>query len=133
MNPRYASRRGITMSLVLLLAGTMLALIPAGAVAVPDAGTTVIDDFEDGDTSDWGFFGGNAAGGGGGPASDRPYEGSFYFSTGWGGEGTNSGFYGGAFKKFPSDAQVTPPLDAWFNVWVYNQSDATVESWSCFP
>ena len=130
MNPRYAGRRGITGALALLLAATMLALIPAGAAAVPDAGPTVIDDFEDGDTSDWGFFGGNNAGGGGGPLSDRPYEGSFYFSTGWGGQGTASGFYGGAFKNLPNDAQVTPPLDPWFNVWVYNQSDATVDGYT---
>ena len=31
-------------------------------LAVPDAPGVVIDDFEDGDASDWSFFGGNAAG-----------------------------------------------------------------------
>ncbi len=45
--------------------------------AVPPAVGTVIDDFEDGDSSDWGFFGGNNAGGGGGVLADRPYEGAF--------------------------------------------------------
>ena len=51
----------------LALAGLMLAvfLVPLTLAATPDA---VIDDFEDGDASDWGFFGGNAAGGGGGSA-----------------------------------------------------------------
>ncbi len=100
------------------------------AAAVPDAVGVVIDDFEDGDSSDWGFFGGNNAGGGGGVLSDRPYEGTYYFSTGWGGEGSASVFYGGAFKNFDNAAQVTPPADPWFNVWVLNQSDATVDSYT---
>ena len=109
-----------------LVAGTMIATQTTSS-AVPNAAPTVIDDFEDGTASDWGFFGGNLAGGGGGIAGDRPYEGSFYLSTGWGGEGTASGFYGGAFKNFDEAAQVTPPADdPWFNVWVLNQSDATV-------
>ncbi|MEZ4594228.1 MAG: hypothetical protein R3D55_24265 [Chloroflexota bacterium] len=67
---------------------------------------------------DWVFFGGNNAGGGGGALSDRPQEGSFYFSTGWGGEGTASGFYGGTFKNFDNLAQVTLPADPVFNIWV---------------
>ena len=101
----------------------------SSTLAVPISGGVVIDDFEDGDTSDWGFFGGNLAGGGGGPFSDRPYEGSFYLSTGWGGAGSTSVFYGGAFKNFDNADQVTPPADPWFNVWVLNQSDATVDSY----
>ena len=100
------------------------------AAAVPDAVGVVIDDFEDGDSSDWGFFSGNLAGGGGGVLDDRPYEGSFYLSTGWGGQGSASGFYGGAFKNFEDATQVTPPNDPWFNVWVLNQSDATVDSYT---
>ncbi|MBE2223511.1 MAG: family 16 glycosylhydrolase, partial [Anaerolineae bacterium] len=89
----------------------------------------VIDDFEDGDSSDWGFFGGNAAGGGGGVLSDRPYEGTYYFSTGWGGNGTASSFYGGAYKNLDNAAQVALPADPWFNVWVLNQSNATVDEY----
>lgn len=112
--------------LTLWLAPTRQAKVALAAV-VPDA---VIDDFEDNDTSDWGFFGGNSAGGGGGPASDRPYEGGFYFSTGWGGEGTASGYYGGAYKNFDNAAQVTLPADPWFNVWVLNQSNATVDAYT---
>ncbi len=114
-------------ALTLLLAAAVLIAVPAASLAVPDAMGVVIDDFEDNDTSDWGFFGGNNAGGGGGPFSDRPYEGSFYFSTGWGGEGTASDFYGGAFKNFAEADQVTPPADPWLNVWVLNQSDATAD------
>ncbi|NNC99366.1 MAG: hypothetical protein HKN85_04215, partial [Gammaproteobacteria bacterium] len=113
-----------------LLTGLLLSIASLPASAVTTLPATVIDDFEDGDTSDWGFFGGNLAGGGGGPASDRPKEGSFYFSTGWGGEGTTSGFYGGGFRNFPNGAQITPPSDPWFNVWVYNQSDATVDQFN---
>jgi len=100
------------------------------AAAVPDAVGVVIDDFEDGDSSDWGFFGGNNAGGGGGLLDDRPYEGTYYFSTGWGGQGSASVFYGGAFRNFEDTAQITPPADPWFNVWVLNQSDATVDSYT---
>ncbi len=96
----------------------------------PPPEMVVFDDFEDGDTSDWGFFGGNAAGGGGGPLSDRPQEGNFYFSTGWGGQGTASGFYGGAFKNIPEADQVATPVNPWFNVWVLNQSNATVDQYT---
>ena len=115
--------------LILAMIGTFLTVFLAPlslAAAVTDV---VIDDFEDGDTSDWIFFGGNNAGGGGGPASDRPQEGSFYFSTGWGGEGTASDFYGGAFKNFDDAGQVVLPADPVFNVWVLNQSDATVDEY----
>ncbi len=91
---------------------------------------TVIDDFEDGDASDWVFFGGNAAGGGGGVVDDRPREGSFYLSTGWGGEGTDSGFYGGAFRNFDNSAQVELPAGPWFNVWILNQGDSTVDRYT---
>ncbi len=90
----------------------------------------VIDDFEDGDASDWGLFGGNNAGGGFGVLADRPQEGAFYLSTGWGGEGTASGFYGGMFKNLDNAAQVTPPTDPWLNVWVLNQSDATADGYT---
>ena len=90
----------------------------------------IIDDFEDGDTSDWGFFGGNNAGGGGGPLGDRPQAGDYYLSTGWGGEGTASGFYGGMFRNFDNAAQVAPPSDPWFNVWVYKQSDTTADEYT---
>ncbi len=126
-------RDGLTLSVALAIVFAMLAsvLSVAPATAVPDAVGTVIDDFEDGDTSDWGFFGGSNAGGGGGPLADRPYEGGFYLSTGWGGQGTASGFYGGAFKNLPDTAQVTPPAaDPWFNVWVLNQSDATADGYT---
>lgn len=95
--------------------------------AAPDV---VIDDFEDGNASDWIFFGGNAAGGGGGIADDRPQEGAYYLSTGWGGEGTSSSFYGGFFKNFDNAAQIALPADPWFNVWVLNQSNATVDQYT---
>jgi uncharacterized protein YegJ (DUF2314 family) len=114
--------------LSLLLIGGLVFSIPSALIAAtPDV---VIDDFEDGDVSDWGFFGGNLAGGGGSIADDRPQEGTYYFSTGWGGEGSNSGFYGGAFKNFDNAAQPAPPADPWFNVWVLNQSDATVDQYT---
>lgn len=90
----------------------------------------VIEDFEDGDYSDWGYFGGNNAGGGFGPLSDRPFQGSFYLSTGWGGEGTASGFYGGLFKNMDNAEQVALPVDPWFSIWVFNQSDATVDQFT---
>ncbi len=118
----------------LLTTATLLGALVLGfsftSVAQTPVPDVIIDDFEDGDTSDWGFFGGNNAGGGGAPLGDRPQEGSFYFSTGWGGEGSASGFYGGAFKNFDNAAQPTPPADPWFNVWVLNQSDATVDGYT---
>lgn len=95
-----------------------------------NADPIVFDDFEDGDSLDWIFFGGNAAGGGGGTLSDRPQEGSFYLSTGWGGNGSASGFYGGAFKNISEADQQATPLSPWFNVWVLNQSDATVDQYT---
>ena len=100
----------------------------ANALTVRPA--TVIDDFEDGDAGDWIFFGGNAAGGGGGALADRPQEGGFYLSTGWGGNGTASSFYGGFFRNFADTSQIVPPPDPWFNVWVLNQSDATVDQYT---
>ncbi len=90
----------------------------------------VIDDFNDGDVGDWGFFGGDNAGGGGGAETDRPYEGSHYFSTGWGAADPSNGFYGGAFKNLDDTAQVTPPTDPWLSVWVYNQSNATSDQYT---
>ncbi len=99
-----------------------------GGPAAPSL--AVWDDFEDGDSSDWFFFGGNAAGGGGGVLADRPQEGSFYFSTGWGGQGSASVFYGGAFKNVPEADQLQTPISPWFNVWVLNQSNATVDQYT---
>ena len=113
-----------------LLIGFLYLAMSATAMAVPPASGAVFDDFEDGDTSDWGFFGGSSAGGGGGALNDRPKEGNWYFSTGWGGQGSASGFYGGAFKNLPDTEQVVMPADPWFNVWVLNQSDATVDSYT---
>ena len=92
--------------------------------------TVIIDDFEDGDVTDWMFFNGNLAGGGGGLFTDRPYEGSGYLGTGWGGEGTVSSFYGGFVKNLNNAAQIELPADPWFSVWVYNQSDTTVEEYT---
>ena len=96
----------------------------------PPPPNPVFDDFEDGDVGDWGFFGGNEAGGGGGIAADRPAEGAFYFSTGWGGNGSDSGFYGGAFRNVETADQANLPADPWFNVWVLNQSNATVDAYT---
>ena len=110
--------------------GIMAPLASHSGLALAAAPDALIDDFEDGDASDWFFFGGNAAGGGGGALSDRPYEGSFYLSTGWGGNGTASGFYGGFFRNWDNTAQVVPPIDPWLNVWVLNQSDATVDQYN---
>jgi len=90
----------------------------------------IIDDFNDGDTSDWSFFNGNAAGGGGGALDDRPFEGSHYLSTGWGGQGSASGFYGGFFRNFDNASQVTPPVEAWVNIWVLNQADTSVDHYT---
>jgi beta-glucanase (GH16 family) len=112
--------------LVLVAFGVMTPTASASSALPP----TIIEDFEDGDTSDWLFFPGNLAGGGGGPADDRPQEGNWYLSTGWGGEGSDSGFYGGMFRNFDNAEQITPPVDPWFNVWVLNQSDATVDNYS---
>jgi beta-glucanase (GH16 family) len=113
---------------VLLLVSLLGSVLPASS-ARADGEPVVIDDFNraEGDL-DWGFFGGNNAGGGGGIATDRPYEGSGYFTTGWGGQGTASGFYGGAFRNF--DAQPVPPDDPWLNVWVRHRPSTTVESYT---
>ena len=127
MRENMARRRIWAVWTALALFVSVVTVSPGNPAIAVD---TVIDGFEDGDTSDWLFFGGNAAGGGGGPLDDRPYEGTYYFSTGWGGEGTTSSFYGGAFKNFDNAAQVTPPADPVFNVWVLNQSNATVDSYN---
>ena len=116
--------------LALLVTISMLVPMASAALAVPSATGSVLDDFDDGDSSDWNFFGGNAAGGGGGALSDRPKEGSHYFSTGWGGNGTASGFYGGTFKNLPNGSQVVLPADPWFNMWVYQQSNTTVDQYN---
>ena len=108
---------------------TLLALPASSSQAVPPAPGEVFDDFEDGDVSDWIFFGGNAAGGGGGAGSDQPKAGAFDFTTGWGGNGTASGFYGGTFKNLPEASQVVLPADPWFNMWVYQQSTTTVDQY----
>ena len=117
------------MFMVALISVLTISLAPS-SFAATTLPATVIDDFEDGDASDWGFFGGNNAGGGGGVLDDRPQEGSYYLSTGWGGEGSASVFYGGFFKNFDNAAQITPPADPWFNVWVLNQSNATVDQYT---
>jgi beta-glucanase (GH16 family) len=127
-----ARRTTALVTALMLLASLLVSVLPAtSAQAAPDAEPVVIDGFNraDGDPG-WGFFGGKNAGGGGGIATDRPHEGSGYLSTGWGGQGTLSGFYGGAFRNFPDDAQVAPPDDPWLNVWVLNQSDATVDGYT---
>ncbi len=112
------------------LAGVWLQPALSSGDVVQAATPIVIDDFEDGDVSDWGYFGGNNAGGAFGVLADRPQEGSFYLSTGWGGEGDASIFYGGMFKNFDNAAQVAPPSDPWFNVWILNQSDATADGYT---
>jgi beta-glucanase (GH16 family) len=117
------------MTVAALAAGTLVA-VQSGTSAIPPEPDDIFDDFDDGDISDWGFFGGNEAGGGGGPASDRPQAGSGYFSTGWGGNGSASGFYGGTFKNLPDEGQISLPPDPWLNVWVLNQSDATVDEYT---
>ena len=93
-------------------------------------GQVTFDDFEDGDTSDWIFFGGNAAGGGGGPASDRPAQGSWYLDTGWGGAGSESVFYGGFFRNLPEDGQLALPDDPWLSLWVLVQTGTNVDRFS---
>ena len=124
---RFATLLAATLG---LLAGLLAGIQPAAAAELP-TGAVVIDDFNDNDAGDWGFFGGSNAGGAGGAMIDRPYEGTGYLSTGWGGQGTDSGFYGGAFRNFDNTAQPTPPVaDPWFNVWVLNQSDATVDGYT---
>ncbi len=125
----YRRHTVVALALVLIISVLGVPGAQQAADAVPTAPGDVFDDFDDGDTSDWIFFGGNAAGGGGGPLSDRPAEGPFYLSTGWGGDGTASGFYGGTFKNLPEASQVTLPADPWLNMWVLNQSDATVDQY----
>lgn len=105
-----------------------LALLLQGSAAAH--GQVTFDDFEDGDASDWIFFGGNEAGGGGGAASDRPAQGSWYLDTGWGGAGSESVFYGGFFRNLPEDAQLTLPEDPWLSLWVLVQTGTTVDRFS---
>jgi beta-glucanase (GH16 family) len=127
------ARRTTALATALLLLASLLAsVLPASsALAVADGDPVVIDDFNraEGDPG-WGFFGGNNAGGGGGIASDSPYEGTGYLTTGWGGQGTDSGFYGGAFRNFLGDEQVTPPDDPWLNVWVRNRPASKVDGYT---
>jgi beta-glucanase (GH16 family) len=118
-------------TVMVLLAALFVSVLPASSAgAVADAAPVVIDDFNRADPVEWGFFDGSNAGGGGGLADDRPYEGSGYLTTGWGGEGTASVFYGGAFRNFPNDAQPVPPDDPWLNVWVRNRPTSTVDGYS---
>ena len=127
------ARRTTALATALLLLASLLAsVLPASsALAVADGEMVVIDDFNRAeDDLRWGFFGGNEAGGGGGLASDRPYEGSGYLTTGWGGRGTASSFYGGAFRNFEDDAQPVPPDDPWFNVWVRHRPTTTADSYT---
>ncbi len=112
-----------------LLFSMVLGAFPSTPVGAVDE-LIVIDDFEDGDVSDWGYFGGNSAGGGYGIADDRPYEGAYYLSTGWGGEGSASVFYGGLYRNMDNAAQIVPPSSPIFNVWVLNQSNATVDQYT---
>jgi beta-glucanase (GH16 family) len=101
------------------------AVVATGSPVAPTV--MIIDDFESGSDSDWESFDGNQAGGGFGVSSDRPREGSYYLSTGWGGQGTVSDYYGGVFRNLDNAAQVALPADPWFSVWVLNQSNATVD------
>ncbi|MFK8022911.1 MAG: carbohydrate binding domain-containing protein [Ilumatobacter sp.] len=121
---------GAAAAAALALGAAWVAPGASGVSAIEPEPAEIVDDFEDGDTSDWGFFGGVNAGGGGGPATDRPAQGGTYFSTGWGGEGTDSGFYGGTFKNLPNDAQVAVPADAQLNMWLLTQSDTTVDAFT---
>ena len=112
---------------------TMLAMLLMNIISAPVQAQTVlptiiIDDFEDNDVSDWGYFGGSNGGGGFGVGDDRPQDGSYYLSTGWGGGGAG-GFYGGLFKNFDNASQIVLPTDAWLNVWVYNQDNATSDQY----
>src|SRR6056297_306973 len=106
---------------------SMLALPLVEVAAVAPAPGTVFDDFEDGGAAGWNFFGGIAAGGGGGAGTDQPKAGAYDLATGWGGNGTASGFYGGTSKNLAEASQVVLPADPWFNMWVYQQSTTTVD------
>ncbi len=122
-SPRPAAvAAGAITALTLCLSGTAIATAAPGAASV-------FDNFDDGDASDWSYFGGNNAGGGGGALTDRPEAGAGYLSTGWGGQGTASGFYGGTFKNLDNAAQVTLPTDPWLSMWVLNQSNASVDEY----
>ncbi len=112
-----------------LAAGTIAVTTHPTTSAVPPAPGDVFDDFEDGDVADWIFFGGNGAGGGGGADTDQPKAGVYDLTTGWGGDGTASGFYGGTFKNLPDATQIVLPPDPWFNMWVNQKSGTTVDSY----
>jgi beta-glucanase (GH16 family) len=117
-------------TVLLLLAALIASVLPTSTARAADAEPVVIDDFNraEGDLG-WVFFGGNEAGGDGGIASDTPKEGSGYLTTGWGGQGTESGFYGGAFRNFSNDAQPVPPDDPWVNFWVRHRPGTTVDGY----
>ena len=83
----------------ILLGALLLNFASAPVQAQTILPTITIDDFEDNDVSEWGSFGGSNGGGGFGVLDDRPQDGAYYLSTGWGGGGAG-GFYGGIFKNF---------------------------------
>ena len=89
--------------------------VPAGT------GPDHFDDFEDGDVTNWSFFGNNVDSGGGGEVrgdASTP-EGNVYFHTGWGGAGTASGFYGVAVRNLNNNDQLQIPADQpYLNLWV---------------
>ncbi len=95
--------------------------------SAPGSGeVTVFEDFEEGDVSNWQFFGGaNGANGNGSIADGRPAEGNYYFSTSWTGAGSGSVFYGGFFNNIPNEEQLELPADPWMNVFVYIESATT--------
>ncbi|MEM6641280.1 MAG: hypothetical protein AAF610_15435, partial [Pseudomonadota bacterium] len=104
-----------------------LGIMRAGFFAAPGpaAGSvvTLFDDFEDGDVSNWLFFGNNVDSGGGGEVrgdASTP-EGNVYFHTGWGGAGTASGFYGVAVRNLDNNEQIEiPAANPHLNFWVRN-------------
>ena len=125
---RRSTRKHLSTALSAALVAGLAVGVPTSAGA---ADLAVFDDFEDGSASDWGFFGnGKDAGGGGVVAGDRAAEGMHYLSTGWGGQGTTSVYYGGTFKNLDNGAQVALPPDPVFNMWVLNQSNATVDGYT---
>ena len=91
----------------------------------------VIEDYENGgveahngDPSDWEVFGD----GGGGINTGDPYEGAHDFQTGWGGSAGTS--FGGFWKDFANDAQIAPPANAEFSIWVYNKRSSTSDGYT---
>ncbi|MEM9773538.1 MAG: SdrD B-like domain-containing protein [Chloroflexota bacterium] len=111
-------------NIALFFTGVLLFSLGSGTANLNAQQTvTVIDDFNDGDVSDYVYFGGDNAGGGIGAPDDRPQEGSHYLSTGWGAGGLSGGFFGGIFKNFDDMAQPAVPADPYINFYVYNQSN----------